>query len=106
MTSNFELCLKLGKEFTEENATTYFAKLDNRIKSEGLSEITFQVANDFFLPDDEIGFTPYQLNKMYSGFNYKLKLPALQITTKSDFLQEKVNVLNLKSCMLKSFESA
>jgi hypothetical protein len=41
MTSNFDLCLKLGEKFTEENATTYFAKLDEKIKSEGLSKITF-----------------------------------------------------------------
>jgi hypothetical protein len=41
MTSNFELCIKLGEEFTEENAKKYFAKLDSKIKSEGLSEISF-----------------------------------------------------------------
>ena len=101
LTSNFELTIKLKDEFTEENARDYFDLLAYKIKSEELTQINFKESNNFFLPDLEKGFEPSQTNKINSGFNYRLKLPALQDTHPKESLQAEVNALDLVALRIK-----
>ncbi len=64
-------------KFTLSNAGKYFDCLKQKIEAEDLTQITFKEYNDFFLPDKDKGFEPYDSNKKFTGFNYRLKLPVL-----------------------------
>ena len=63
--------------FTLSNAEKYFEFLRQKIEAEDLTQINFKEYNDFFLPDKDKGFIPYDSNKTFTGFNYRLKLPVL-----------------------------
>ena len=53
MASNFELTIRLTDHFTEKRAQKYFSSLEDKIKTEELTEIIFKESNDFFLPNSE-----------------------------------------------------
>ena len=93
--SNFELTIKLEANFTLANAQAYFDSLVQKIEAEDLTQINFKESNDFFTPDKEKGFEPFQCNKTGSGFNYRLKLPVQPDTTNNEQLKAKFNVLDL-----------
>ena len=74
----------MTNNFTLENAKEYFDDLRQMIISEDLTQIIFKESNDFFLSDLQRGFDPNQINKVNSGFNYRLKIPVQPGTSRNE----------------------
>ena len=58
MASNFELTINLTDRFTLAHAKEYFHSLEDKIKTEELTQIIFKASNDFFLPNLEKSLVP------------------------------------------------
>ena len=104
--SNIELTILLFDKCSEVDAKEYFDSIANRIKTEGLTEITFKTTNDYFLKDEEKGIIPSYENKKGSDFNYRLKLPSLAHATNSKLISGNVNLLNLTALKVKQFKTS
>ena len=77
----------------------------NKIKIEGLNDITFQETNDFFPSDEKRGVYCENGNKNFSGFNYKLKLPKKLDSAQDLQMHVNENVLNLDALKVKQFKA-
>ena len=56
MSSNFELTITVNEACNETTARDIFGLLAEKIRTQGISEITFKSTNDFFVSDEKSGF--------------------------------------------------
>ena len=98
------MIIKLGK-LDKENIEFYFKGLEKQIKDEGLTQIKFKSANDFFKDNFDRGIDVYNLHKQLSGFDYRLELPKFEDAATLSFYNEKVDLLGITATKLKSFKS-